>query len=415
MKPEKNFPVHPRTRAAIPSAFYPWLLVALLWVVVMLNYLDRQTVYSLFPLIKAGLNVSDFQLGLLSTVFLWTYAIVSPASGYLADRWGRRKAILTSLLVWSSVTWATGHVHSFDSLAATRALMGISEACYLPAALALLADFHGERSLSTATALHQSGIYAGMVLGGAGGAWLGEHYGWQFAFRVFGAIGVLYALVLIPLLRARPAAAAGMNVHKLKLKVVLGELVAAQGFGAVVFAFCAYSVANWAIYTWLPTYLFERFSMKLAVAGFSATFYIQIASVLGILAGGRITDAWRRRQRRARLLMQVIGLAAAAPCLFVAGHTFSPALLIGSFLLFGIAKGFYDCNTMPVLCDLARSEIRATGYGVMNLCGSFAGGITAAATGALKGVIGVGAVFEIAGALLLISALPLLRVRFDGA
>jgi len=137
---------------------YAWALVALLWVVAMLNYLDRQVIFSLFPPLQKEFNVTAAQLGLLSTFFLWVYGIVSPLGGFLADRYSRKKIIILSLAVWSAVTWLTGHVTSFNQLLGARALMGVSEACYIPAALALIADHHGERTRSLATGLHQSGI-----------------------------------------------------------------------------------------------------------------------------------------------------------------------------------------------------------------------------------------------------------------
>ncbi|HNY42744.1 MAG TPA: MFS transporter, partial [Bryobacteraceae bacterium] len=173
-----------------------WLVVALLWVVVMLNYLDRQVIFSLFPLLRRDLHLTDVQLGLLGTAFLWVYAACSPLAGWIADRFGQRRVIFGSLFVWSLVTGLTALAPSFPALIAARGLMGISEAFYIPAALALVASWHGERTRSRAVGIHQSGIYAGVVLGGFGGAWVGEQYGWRNVFWLLGAIGIVYAVIL---------------------------------------------------------------------------------------------------------------------------------------------------------------------------------------------------------------------------
>ncbi|HEU0184458.1 MAG TPA: MFS transporter, partial [Blastocatellia bacterium] len=391
---------------------YAWAVVALLWVVALLNYLDRQIIFSVFPLLKADLRLSDAELGLLGSAFLWVYALLSPISGFLADRFGRVRIIIVSLLVWSMVTWLTRYARSFDELIATRALMGLSEACYIPAALALIADYHSKGRLSLASGIHTSGIYVGIILGGAGGGWMGERFGWRFAFAALGAFGVVYTLILLLTLRGTKTAKRE-EAAKPQFLPALRELLSLPGFKTLLLVFASFSLANWAIYTWLPNYLYERFNMKLAAAGFSATFYIQVASFGGILLGGWMADRWNQVSARGRVLTQCIGVALAAPCLFLVGFTSSTAPLIAGLIVFGLGRGFYDCNTMPVLSQIARSDLRATGYGILNMAGTLTGGVIAAVAGALKTRIGLGGVFQIAALLLLISAVTLSRLRVE--
>mgnify|MGYP001061517319 CR=1 FL=1 len=390
-------------------AQYAWLLVGLLWVVAFLNYIDRQVIFSLFPLVEKEFHLSGAELGFLSTSFVWVYGLVSPFGGYIADRFGRVRVILASLLIWSLVTWATGQARSYGALVAARALMGLSEAFYLPAGLALIADHHGERTRSLATGLHQSGLYTGIVLGGAGGGWLGETYGWRSPFTLLGAAGVAYSVLLAwGLRRSAKAATSG---SALPLAGSFSQLSGLDGFWRVTLVFSAVGLANWLVYTWLPLYLYERFRMTLTLAGFSATFYIQAASFAGIFVGGLAADYWGTRRLKGRIWVQTAGLAAAAPFLFLIGLTSSQALLVLALVVFGLGRGIYDSNAMPVLCQIAPAQLRSTGYGIFNLVSCVVGGITAAVAGYLKSAIGLGLAFQAAAAILVAAALVLLTVR----
>jgi MFS family permease len=399
---------------------YAWVLVSLLWVVGMLNYLDRQVIFSLFPPLKAEFQVSDTQLGLLSTAFLWIYGLFSLPGGYLADRFNRKGVIIFSLAVWSLVTWATAHASSFPQLLAARALMGVSEACYLPAALALIADHHGERTRSLATGLHQSGLYAGVILGGALGGWMGEHYGWRSAFTLLGAAGLVYALIAFFSMRGKANKPATQPSEiekcgdKLNFLVSVRELFSLRSFLILGAANTLAAIAFWIVYTWLPTYLYERFQMSLAGAGFSATFYIQAASFAGIILGGTLADRWSGVNPRARVFTQVIGFFSAGTFLFLVGYTSSLAVLVLSLTVFGLGRGFFDCNLMPALCQIAPNRLRATGYGIFNCASCLVGGAMAAVAGALKSSIGLGGALRISALILCAAGLVLLPVRVAG-
>jgi predicted MFS family arabinose efflux permease len=387
-----------------PGKRYPWVLVAFLWLIWLLNYLDRQVIFSLFPLLGKELHLSDLELGMISTSFLWVYAAASPLAGYLADRLGRKPMIILSLLVWSAVTWATGHVHTFTQLLIARGLMGISEACYLPAGLALIAAWHGEKTRAKATGVHYSGLYLGMVIGGALGGWLGSHYGWRAAFTVLGVFGMAYAAVCAIGIRDRAPTAA--TSEQRSFFRAARDVFRLPGYSTLFGVFAALSVANWVVYTWLPLYLYERFGMSLAEAGFAATFYLQAGSLLGVTIGG-----WFGDRRGARLSLQAAGLAAAAPFLFLAGFTSSAIVLFCAMAVFGIGRGIYDANAMPALCQIAPDELRSTGYGLFNLIGPLAGGAVAAGAGALKATIGIGGAIQITGVLLAFSAIVLARAK----
>ncbi len=400
------------------AARYAWALVALLWVVALLNYLDRQVIFALFPPLQQEFKVSAAQLGLLSTFFLWVYGVVSPLGGFLADRYSRKKIIILSLAVWSAVTWLTGHGASFNQLLGARALMGVSEACYIPAALALISDHHGERTRSLATGLHQSGIYLGVILGGWFGGWMGEHYGWRMAFTLLGIIGVGYALVLLFGIKETTTTSAAESFGKpdsvqLQFLPALAALFRERNFVLLAIAAMLFSIAGWIVMTWLPLYLYERFQMSLAGAGFSATFWIQAAAFGGILGGGWLADRWSATNPRARALIPLGGFLAGCVFLFLVGWTSSQFALIPGLIVYGLSRGFWDCNLMPMLCRIAPPHLRATGYGIFNMAGTVVGGTLAWAAGALKDAIGLGGAIQVSALLLGVAALALLPIRFS--
>jgi MFS family permease len=383
-----------------------WLPVGLLWGVALLNYLDRQVVFSQFPLIQRDLHATSLQLGLVSSVFLWIYGSLSPFAGYIADRWGRARVILLGLFVWSGATWVTAHVGSINGMLASRALMGVSEAFYLPAALALIVDRHGLSTRSLATGIHQSGLYAGSILGGAWGGWMGENYGWRPTFTLLGIVGVVYAAILIFALRRDQPRSDTRAIFP-----ALVEVTKARGFVFLALAFGAISVSNWLIYTWLPLFLIERFGWSLTKAGFTATFYTQAASFAGMLFSGILADRLALRNPRARVWIQILGMALSAPFLLGLSVTTSGTAVLAMLLGIGLLRPWFDVNAMPVLRQIVPAERCATGYGLLNMVGCLAGGISAATAGGIKETLGLAAAFECAAVVLVMGAGSLLFLR----
>ena len=367
---------------SIPPSRYAWFVVGLLVPVALLNYLDRQMLASMkFSVMH---DIPDIGLeanwGTILALFKWVYAFLSPIGGYLADRYSRRHVIAGSLLVWSIVTWTTGHVTTYEQLLATRALMGISEAFYIPAALALIADFHTGGTRSRAVGLHQMGIYVGVIIGGFGG-YVADHpaLGWRVAFDACGIAGVAYAVPLFFLLRNPPRTAEAQNRPRTSPGGALRELLGNGSFILLVLYFTLPALAGWIVRDWMPAILKAEFGIGQGLAGVSATIYWQVAAIVGALVGGWLADRWMRKTPRGRIFVSAIGMSFIVPAMFGVGYAPQTGLLwvaVAFLILFGLGWGFFDSNNMPILCQIARPELRATGYGIMNLvsisCGGFA-------------------------------------------
>lgn len=393
-----------------------WLVVALLVPVALLNYLDRQMLasmkFSVMEDIPGIGNEADW--GKVLALFKWTYAFLSPIGGYIADRFSRRHVVAGSLLVWSIVTWATGHVQTYDQLLLTRAVMGISEAFYIPAALALIADFHKGPTRSRAIGFHQMGIYIGVIIGGFSGHVADNPaLGWRWAFDTAGIIGIVYALPLFYLLKnpERPL----VTAPKTSPGAAVKELFANRSFILLVLYFTLPALAGWVVRDWGPSILKSEFSISQGKAGVSATLYWQVAAIVGALIGGWLADRWMRKSQLGRIHTSAIGMALVVPAMLGFGYAPQTGLLwmaIGFLILFGIGYGMFDSNNMPILCQIARPELRATGYGIMNMISISCGGIADWGFGALRDMhVSMLTIFGIFSAAAVISVIIVLMIR----
>ena len=364
------------------TKFYPWLVVLLLWLVALLNYLDRQMLSTMKPamMMDIGELVSAENFGRLMAVFLWIYALMSPISGIIADRLNRKWLIVCSLFVWSLVTLLMGYAQTYDQIYWLRALMGVSEAFYIPAGLSLIADYHDGKTRSIAIGIHTTGIYLGQAFGGFG-ATISEAFSWQSTFHWFGLLGVVYSFVLVLFLKEKK----GYNVQKAKETSILrefalsfkgvGMLLGNISFWVLLFYFSAPSLPGWATKNWLPTLLSDSLHLPMSEAGPLATITMAMASFAGVLVGGLLSDKWVQLHLKGRIFTGVIGLSLTIPALLLLAYGHSFTTVLSGALLFGLGFGMFDVNNMPILCQFVSARYRATGYGLMNLVGISSGAV----------------------------------------
>lgn len=361
------------------GASYPWILVGLLWVVALLNYMDRQMLSTMKP--SMMIDIAELQtatnFGRLMAIFLWIYAFMSPLAGMIADRVNRKWLIVGSLFVWSAVTLSMGYAQTFDQLYWLRALMGVSEALYIPAGLSLIADYHQSKTRSLAIGIHMTGLYMGQALGGFG-ATIAANFSWQSAFHSFGIIGIIYSLVLILFLREKKAskemeATDKISMDKPSVFKGLGLLFSNIAFWIILFYFAVPSIPGWGIKNWLPTLFAENLNIDMSKAGPLSTITIAASSFLGVIFGGILSDRWVQKNLRGRIYTSAIGLGLTIPALLLIGFGHSLFHVIGAAFLFGFGFGMFDANNMPILCQFVSSKYRATAYGLMNMTGVLAG------------------------------------------
>ena len=391
-----------------------WLVVGLLSVVGCLNYLDRVMITTMRQSITDAMPMTDAQFGLLTSIFLWVYGLLSPVAGFLADKFNRSRVIIVSLFVWSAVTWLTGQTKTFNELLATRALMGISEACYIPAALALIADYHRGRTRSLATGVHMGGVMVGQSLGFLGG-WIAERYHWSNAFSVFGLVGIVFSFILMMLLKDVPKASQDADQEKsqrVNFLDAVKDLFQTKAFLLLLIFWGLLGIIGWMTIGWLPTYYKEHFNLSQTVAGIYATGYLYPVAMFGALVGGYFSDRAARKNPMGRMIVPAIALAIAAPAVFLASNTMLVYLAIGGFLVYGFTRIFADVNLMPILCIIADRRYRATGYGILNLFGTIVGGLGIYASGAMRDAhIDLSILFKIAAVMLLAASVMLLIIK----
>lgn len=363
------------------KSIYPWVVVGLLWIVALLNYMDRQMLSTMQEAMKVDiveLNKAE-AFGALMAIFLWIYGFMSPIAGMIADRVNRKWLVVGSLFVWSAVTFLMGYAQDFHELYWLRAIMGVSEALYIPSALSLIADWHEGKSRSLAVGVHMTGLYVGQTIGGFG-ATAAAAFSWQATFHWFGIVGIAYSLVLILFLKENPIHNIAIkeidNVPKEKNSSVisgLSLLFTNWAFWIILIYFAAPSLPGWATKNWLPTLFADSLNIPMAEAGPISTITIAVSSFIGVILGGILSDRWVQKNIRGRIYTGAIGLGMTIPALLLLGFGHSFISVIGAGLLFGIGFGIFDANNMPILCQFVSAKHRATAYGIMNMTGVFAG------------------------------------------
>ena len=363
---------------------YKWYIVGMLWCISFFNYADREAVFSLFPLLQREMHLTPVELGLLGSAFAWVYGLTAPFAGSIVDRVRRKSAILGGLYAWSTIAILTPISRTFYQLFGFMAAEGLGETFYFPASMSMISDYHGKKSRSRAMGTHQTSVYLGTIAGGFFAGLIGEHYGWRWSFIVFGSLGILLGFVLIRLLREPKRGAADLeeqapeaDAHlqkRIPMREFLGILLKTPSAVLLMGGFACANFVALVLLSWMPKFLFVKFHMSLAMAGLSATLFVQLASMVGSPLGGWFADLLRKKWAGGRMLVQAIALFCGAPFVFLCGATSSIGMVVLALTAWGLFKGLYDANIFASVFDVVPAQARGTAAGFMNMVGWLGGG-----------------------------------------
>lgn len=368
---------------------YRWELLVLLWLAFFLNQADRQIFSVVLPLVRTDLGLTDAELGLIASALVWTYGLLVPVAGFLGDRFSRRNILGFCLLFWSVATLFTGFCTSLIQFVLLRGVAtGGGEAFYAPSANALLGERYPEKR-AFVLSIHQTAVYFGIVLSGLVAGYVGEQYGWQRAFYLFGGFGIVLAMIFfsriakdVPQVSAHGQPMADISrtarVIVRKPTVVLLTL----GFGCMVFVNVGYL-------TWMPSFLVDKFGLSLTDAGFSSLFYHHLGAFLGVLSGARIADHFARVNPRSRLVVQAMGLLLGAPFIYWMSQSDTQSMTYAVLFGFGVFRGWYDSNIVASLYEVVPASIRSSAYGLMLACAFLIGASAPYLLGVLKPTLGL--------------------------
>lgn len=345
---------------------YKWELLLWLWLAFFFNQADRQIFNVSLPLIKTDLGLTDAQAGLVGSLFALTLGLMIPFAGLAGDLFNRKKIIGFSLLFWSAATLLTGLSNTLLHLIVLRSLaVGGGEAFYAPAANGLIGQHH-HKTRALAMSIHQTSLYAGVVVSGALGGYIAQRYGWKSAFYLFGGAGVVLSAVLFLRLRPTPAATTtGSRADQFQFfKAALLALLRKPAARLLCGAFLALVVVNVGYTVWTPTFLHEKFGLSIAEAGFSSMFYHHVAAFAGVMGGGWLSDRLALKLVRYRLVLQSAGLVVGAPFIVGMGQATTPFWTFVCLSGFGFCRGLYEANLYTTLFEVIEPQYRSTAVGL---------------------------------------------------
>lgn len=375
------------TSKGVPKA-YKWELLVLLWFAFFFNQADRQIFSVVIPLVREDLSLSDGELGLISSVLVWTYGLLVPIAGFAGDKFSKKKIIAFSLFIWSAATLFTGMCSTLIQLILLRGVAtGGGEAFYAPPANSLLSDHH-QKTRSIALSIHQTAVYAGIILSGFLAGYIAERYGWQKAFFSFGFLGIVLAIVIfIRLKNDLPS----VIVAPQPFKSTLTEIIKKPSIVLLTLGFACMVFVNVGYLTWMPTFLVDKFGLSLSSAGFSSMFYHHIGALAGVLIGGSIADKLSAKNPVYRLVIQALALLCGAPFIYFLGNAETEVAMYTSLFMFGVFRGIYDSNIFASLYELVRPQIRSSSAGIMLMFAFLTGAFSPYLLGVLKPTLGLAA------------------------
>ncbi len=370
-----------------PARWTPILFLAAAFA---LGYMARQSLSSIFPLLRLDLGFTEAQLGLTTTVFNWVYGLSNGLGGHIADRFPQRRVIMFSLVCAAAALALTGFANSPSTLLIGRSLMGLALSFYIPAAMVLIATLHGPETRSRAITLHSVGQSVGVIAGGYYGATVSASLGWRTMLWILAAALAAYALVIrFFLVDPAPSAVAAPTQPRQSLR----QLLRVPSYSLICLCAIAVGANVWILYTWLPDLLRDRFSLPMADASLLATTSLELPMLAGLFVGAFLGDWFARQWKIGRLYLMATGLLLACVCFYgiaIADSLSTVRLATGAY---SVAKGLYSANYVACVFDLIPPSAHGLAVGSVNMISSLGGSLSPLLLGALKSTYSVASIF----------------------
>ena len=396
------------------NAWYKWEVLILLWMAYLLNQADRQVFNTVLPAIRDALQLTDTSIGLLATIFNLCYAVMVPLGGLAGDRLSRKWVVTIAILFWSVATMFTGLATGVIMLILLRSVAtGGGEAFFGPANYSLLGQYHTD-TRARAMSIHQTAYYVGVILAGWLAGYIADKLGWEYSFIIFGAVGVVWGVIMAIRLKDKKddnAPSEDKKTEKIGIldgfKVVFTTptaLMLTIGFSGLIFVITGFM-------TWVPAYLQEEFGQSQAASGFNSMFYTYLAAFIGVLLAGSLSDKFAAKTNKARMLLQAFGLLAGSIFLFIMGNSTTLWVLYLSFAGWGFFRAFFDANTYTVLYDVTPSRLHASCSSAMITTGFAVGALAPVVLGAMKQSLGsLSATFPVLGVIWIVCGVLMIIV-----
>ncbi len=328
-----------------PARTARWVL-GLLIAINLINYLDRQVLYSLLPLIQVDLHLSDAQAGRLASAFMIVYMLAAPPIGYWADRKGRPFWIALGVALWSVATAAGGLARSYLSLFTSRACVGIGESCYVAISPSFVAEHYPAEKRGSVLAWFSMAIPVGSALGYVAGGALGQRFGWRPAFWVVGVPGLIFALLASRLRDPRPEAQTPPDAAPFGAALSgYRALFRIRSFTVTTLAGAAMTFGLGAFAVWLPTFFHRTWGLSVGQSGTLVGGITVGAGFLGSMLGGWLADRTLKLTSKAYLVVSGLGLLIGAP--LAAAAVASRQLVPAASAIF-LAEVFLFLNMGPL-------------------------------------------------------------------
>jgi MFS transporter, Spinster family, sphingosine-1-phosphate transporter len=350
-----------------PHRYYKWELLALLCGAFFLHQADRAIFGVVLSAIQDDLALTNSQIGLLGTVLFVALALMMPAAGYVGDVFNKKWVVTCSLVFWSAATLSTGFTSGLVGMLLFRSIAtALGESFYAPAAYPLIAAFH-KATRTIAMSIHQTSLYVGMMISGVLAGYIADQWGWRAAFWLYGGCGILLGGLLAFRLRNAPAESNdGGETEKTRVspRQALGILLRTPTAVLITVSFTAVVLSYNAYVVWAPSFLKEKYDLSMTQAGGLAMFCLYVASMVGVLTGGALTDRMVVSRPRLRLLLQTVFMFLCAPAILLMSLAGNLVLTCCGMAALGVCQGMYQSNTPASLFDVIEPRYRSSALGV---------------------------------------------------